>query len=111
MRVLHKKLFILIAGVLLLIYGVWQAREFLMGPRVHLDSPAEGQIFEDDLVEVSGNAKDVSKFTLNGRTVFTDENGNFKEKILLTKGVNELTLYAEDKFGHNLKISRTILLK
>ncbi|MBI2023820.1 Ig-like domain-containing protein [Candidatus Giovannonibacteria bacterium] len=111
MRVLHKKLLILIAGVLLLIYGVWQARDFLRGPMVRLDNPSNGQIFENDFIEVNGNARDVSKFTLNGRTVFTDEKGDFKEKILIAKGVNDIEIYAEDKFGHEKKILRTVLLK
>ena len=111
MRVSHKKLLILGVGVLLFIYGLWQARDFIAGPRVYLESPFEGEIVEAIPLEVRGQAFDVVKFTLNGRTIFTDEAGNFKEKILLAPGVNDIEIYAEDKFGHQKKINRTVLLK
>jgi hypothetical protein len=111
MRVSHKKLLIAVLGVLVLIYGVWQARDFLRGPRIYLESPKEGEILGESLLYVKGQALDVSKFMLNGRTIFTDENGNFEEKILLARGVNYVEIYAEDKFGHQKKIGRTIFLK
>ena len=111
MRVSHKKLLISILGVLVLVYGIWQARDFLSGPRVYLESPKEGEILDQSLLYVKGRAIDVSKFMLDGRTIFTDENGNFEEKILLADGVNYIEIYAEDKFGHAKKIGRTVLLK
>lgn len=111
MRVSHKKLFFIVAGILLLAYGFWQARDFLRGPRVYLESPQEGAILEDSLLKVKGQAFEVSKFTLSGRSIFTDEEGNFEEKILLAPGINQIELYAEDKFGHQSIIERTILLK
>jgi len=111
MRVSHKKFLLLISGVLVLAYGFWQARDFLRGPRVYLESPAEGEVFDQSILTVRGQAFDVSKFTLDGRTIFTDEAGRFEEKILLAPGINYLGLYAEDKFGHKKKIERTVLLK
>src|SRR3989338_5341052 len=111
MRISHKKFFIGFVGVLVLFYGLWQARDFLRGPRIYIESPTQGEGFDKNPMEVKGRALDVIKFTLNGRTIFTDENGNFKEEILLAKGVNDIEIYAEDKFGHEKRILRTVLLK
>ena len=111
MRVSHKKLFIAIIGVLILLYGLWQSRDYLRGPGVYLESPKEGEVFEESLLKVRGQARYVAKFTLNGRAILIDEEGNFKEEILLAPGINEIEIYAEDKFGQQKRIRRTILLK
>lgn len=111
MRVLHKKLLIFIIGVLVLVYGTWQARDFLRGPVINLEAPKQGDVFDKNFIEVKGQAIDVVKFTLNGQTLFTDENGNFKKEILIAQGVNEIEIYGEDKFGHKKRILRTVFLK
>ena len=111
MRVSHKKLLVSILAILILAYGFWQARDFLRGPRVVLEAPAEGQVFEQSLISIKGQAFDVSKFSLNGRAIFIDENGNFDEKIILVPGINYIEIFSEDKFGHQKKIERTVLLK
>ena len=111
MRISNKKLLIGFVGVLVLFYGLWQARDFLRGPRVYIKSPEQGGVFDKNPMVVKGQAFDIIKFTLNGRTIFTDENGNFREEILLAKGVNDIEIYAEDKFGHEKRILRTVLLR
>ena len=111
MRVSNKKFFLILAGVLVLAYGIWQARDFLRGPRIYLESPQEGEILKENLLAIKGRAYDVSKLMLNGRSIFTDENGNFYEETLLAPGVNILELYAEDKFGHEKTIQRMVFLK
>lgn len=110
MRILHKKLLLAISGILLLSYGIWQARDFLAGPRVHLESPEEGVTLETGLLAIRGEAFDIVKLSLNGRTIFTDENGNFEEELLLAPGVNLIEIHAQDKFGHEFTIRRTVLL-
>ncbi len=111
MRVSHKKPLLAALAVLLLIYGFWQARDLLRGPRINLDRPSEGEIFTESLLEIKGWASEVVKFTLNGKPIFIDEGGNFSEKILLSRGINYIEIYGEDKFGHGKKIGRTVLLK
>jgi hypothetical protein len=111
MRVSHKKVFIIAGGILLLIYGLWQSRDYLRGPQLYLESPADGAVLTESLISVKGQATDISKFSLNGRTIFTDEDGRFEEKILLAPGINNIELWAEDKFGHQKRIERTVLLK
>ena len=111
MRVSHKKFFLILGGIIILAYGLWQARDFIQGPRIYLESPKEGEIFETGLISLKGEAVDVSRLVLNGRTIVIDEEGNFEEKILLLEGVNIIELYAADKFGHEARMLRTVLLK
>lgn len=111
MRISNKKFLIGTVAVLVLIYGLWQARDFLRGPRIYLEIPKQGEVFDKNPMVVKGQAFDVIKFTMNGRTIFTDENGSFREETLLAKGINDMEIYAEDKFGHEKRIRRTVLSK
>lgn len=52
------------------------------------------------LVEIIGNAKNAIHLTLNGREIFIDREGDFKEAVSLPFGLNIITLNAEDKFGN-----------
>lgn len=54
---------------------------------------------DSSLVEVSGNAKNATYVSLNGREIFIDKEGNFKEHLALLPGFSLLTLEAQDKFG------------
>ena len=111
MRVAHKKAVLILMLSAIFVYGIFQTRDYLMGPRILLESPEEGQIFKGNLIEVSGKINDVSRVTLDGRLIFTNEAGEFKEKTLLAPGVNVIELKAEDKFGHKTSVNRTVLMK
>jgi hypothetical protein len=51
------------------------------------------------LVLVSGNAKNATYISLNGREIFIDKDGTFKELISLLPGFSVIELAARDKFG------------
>lgn len=90
---------LLVLGVgLLLIYGGYQARFFLLGPQVTLsevpDSPTNTQV-----IELSGQAQNIVEITLNGMPVYTDTDGSFTERVILHEGLNTLTIEARDRFN------------
>jgi hypothetical protein len=111
MRVLHKKLILFLVGLLVIGYGFWQARDFLGGPKLYLENPKEGETLGKEILTIKGMAQDVTRLTLNGRAIFTDEAGRFEEEILVSPGVNIIELRAEDKFGHERLVRRTILVE
>jgi len=61
---------------------------------------AEYSAANEEFFEIEGTAKNISEFYLNGRKVFTNENGVFKENLLLAKGINTIQIKAKDKFNH-----------
>ncbi len=81
-------------------YGYFQSREYLRGPIVTITEPVDGSASTTSLIAIIGVAKNVSFLTLNGRLIFTDERGVFKESLLLSDGYNILTLEGKDRFGH-----------
>ncbi len=111
MRGSPKKFILILAFVFVLAYGFFQARDFLSGPRIYLESPREGEIFQKSILVVRGEARDASRLNLNGRSIFTDGVGKFEEELVLARGVNVIELTAEDKFGHKTKVGRTLLME
>lgn len=96
--------FLSIAGIVLIIagYGLFQARRLLQGPVITITSPKNGSIIQNNsLLEIKGIAKNIKEISLNDRSIFIDEQGNFKEKLLLFPGYNIIKVEAKDKFGTN----------
>ena len=101
-EVLRKKIHLTtIFGIIIILiaYGIFQARNLALGPVVSVISPVNGETVQSPLVKIAGTAKNVSFLTLNGLHIFTDQNGNWSEDRILSLGYNILTIYAKDKFG------------
>ena len=58
--------------------------------------------------EIAKNIKDIS---LNDRKIFIDEQGNFKEQLLLSYGYNVFKIKANDKFGRSVEKIVEIIYK
>lgn len=92
---------ILISTLVLTIvfYAVWQLRHVVGGPAISITSPAPGFVADKPLVEITGQAEQIDFLYLNGRQIFTDEEGQFSEKYLAAPGYNVIQLVGKDKFG------------
>ncbi|OHA20488.1 MAG: hypothetical protein A2849_00630 [Candidatus Taylorbacteria bacterium RIFCSPHIGHO2_01_FULL_51_15] len=82
------------------IYAYLQSREYLRGPVLTISEPLNGATSTTSLVTLRGTSKNISFLTLNGRQIFTDEQGRFEESLLLEEGYSIMTLEAKDRFGH-----------
>lgn len=102
-------IFVLIIGFAF--YGFYKARDFLKGPKIFIESPREGVVISSSYTEIKGTVKNVSTVYFNGRQIFTDEKGFFKEALLLARGYNIIEVSAQDKFGRKVKEQREVVLK
>ena len=100
-RKLLKIIIISVIALFLLIYTVYEIQRVLFGPRIEVLSPKNGSLVSDSLTEVSGIAKNIKDISLDDRKIFIDEQGNFKEQVLLSYGYNAIVIKASDKFGRN----------
>lgn len=91
--------FFTILSLVIICYAGFQARKILEGPELKLTSPLQGTIYNDPLIEIAGIASNIKEIQLDDRTIYIDEQGNFKEKLLLFPGYNIIRLKAQDKFG------------
>ncbi len=98
--------FLLITLLVIVLFGgyvYFQSYNLIEGPIVDVSAPSNGKSVTKPLVEIEGVAKNISYITLNDRQIFTDEEGVFKEKLLLLYGYNLITISAKDRFGRNTK--------
>lgn len=84
-------------------YFLFQFKNYFSGPKIALNNLKEWTKTSDPFFEIKGTAKNFSEFYLNGRKIFTRENGFFKEDFVLASGLNIVQLKAHDKFGHKLE--------
>lgn len=80
-------------------YGLFEARALLAGPLLSVDFPQNGALVYGTLYEVRGDASQVSRVSINGRTASLDKHGSFNEPFLTPKGGGTLVVRAEDRFG------------
>ena len=79
-------------------YALFALTPFLKGPRIVVTSPVNGSTVTTPFLGIEGTAHSVSYLYLNDRQIFTDEEGRFRESLLLHPGYNILVLRALDRF-------------
>jgi Glucodextranase, domain B len=97
-RDIIKKWAIIFFLFFFVIYGLYESYKIILGPKIYIDTPKNGQIFEKSLVEVKGSARNIAFMRLNDKPIFIDKEGRFNEKLILLPGYNIMTLHAEDRF-------------
>ncbi len=92
---------LLLFGFLLIIalYSLFQARFLILGPRITVNTPANGSVLDNPVVLVSGRADNVAYLSLDGRQIYTDEKGLWSEKLIAPLGPSIMTIEARDRFG------------
>ena len=92
-------------------YSFFQAQKLIAGPIIDVYTPQNGATYNQTLVEISGRAENIAYIKLDDRKMFTDKDGNFSEKLLLSPGYNVVKLQAWDKFGKQTEKKLQLVLK
>ncbi|PIR39989.1 MAG: hypothetical protein COV33_02315 [Candidatus Zambryskibacteria bacterium CG10_big_fil_rev_8_21_14_0_10_34_34] len=91
--------FIIIFSVIILLsYGVFNARNLIIGPIIEVYSPNQNTETKENLLIIKGRAKNISFLSLNSKPIFVDMEGLFEEKLLLSPGSNIIEIRAKDRF-------------
>lgn len=93
------RLFLIITSVILIVfYGIFNARNLIAGPMVEIFSPViDTETLENTLI-VKGVAKNITFISINEKPIFVDKEGLFEEKLLLSPGSNIIQIKAKDRF-------------
>lgn len=101
------KFCIIIFSVLLLVsYGIFNARSLIMGPIIEIFSPATETETNEKVITIKGRAENMSFISMNEKPIFVDKEGLFEEKLLLSPGSNIVEFKAKDRFKK--EITKTI---
>jgi len=89
-------------------YVLFQARFLITGPQINLTTEPDTQQNER-VVTLEGTTHNITHLWLNDRPIFTDENGNFKEALILENGYTITTLRAKDRYGRETEVKRSFV--
>lgn len=98
---------ILIAlAVLVVGYGLFEARRLLEGPDITILAPAADSATSTSAVTIVGTAQNISFLTINDAPSYTDEAGKFVYRFSPPAGYTVVTVAATDRFGR--RASKTV---
>lgn len=110
-KTILKTILTLMIIIIIVGYSYNRSKDFITGPTIEILSPKTGIGVSESLLEVKGTANNISYISINDRQIFTDENGNFKEKLLLFPGYNIISVKASDKFDRKTEKTLEIIYK
>ncbi len=90
---------ILILCVVLVGYGLFEARRIIEGPTIVITSPLNGSATSTEALVITGTAHNISFLTINDKPAYTDEAGNFALTVSPPHGYTVVTVAATDRFG------------
>lgn len=102
--------FIALGIVMFFIYLGWELSGFSAPPSLKIISPQENEKVTTDSVVVAGESDKEAEVFINGQPVFVDEEGNFREQIILNAGVNPIEILARNKIGRERRVARNVLV-
>ncbi len=86
--------------IFIIIYAFFNSKDLMYGVKITNVNIVDGAKMTEDILKVTGNAKNAIKLSLNGREISINQQGNFEETIALLMGYNVINITALDKFGN-----------
>jgi hypothetical protein len=100
----NKKIFKIVSLSLfflfIIVYTFFVSHDLIFGVKIKDVNIVDGSKVTENVLHITGNAKNSIKISLNGRIISIDQKGNFDETIALLLGYNIINIKAEDKFGY-----------
>lgn len=95
-----------ILAALIVTYVIFQARFLITGPQIVLEQEPDTNS-NNRVIKLKGSAFNITHLWLNDRPIFTNENGDFEEDLVLENGYTIATLRAKDRYGRETQVVRS----
>ena len=86
--------------ILIIIFAFIGSKDLIFGVKIRNVNITDGITVTENIIKLTGNAKNAINLTLDGREILIDERGNFSETIALLSGYNIINIRVKDKFGY-----------
>jgi len=86
-------------------YTAFEARRYLEGPIIVIDSPKSGESVEGHAVRVTGRGENLSYFYINGDQAYLDQDGSFSYLYTPPEGSTTLTALGRDRFNRSVTVT------
>lgn len=94
-----------------IMYLGFQVKQSIEPPPLALYSPQNGAVVTAPEVAIHGATTKEIRVFINSEPVITDGNGEFKEKIYLSPGINTIVVSAKRKHGKTTTETRHVIVK
>jgi len=102
---------IIIVALSLIGYLGWQVRSIIKPPELSLYSPENGYVTTKYELLVHGQTNQESQVYVNGKEIPSEADGQFRQTINLSPGINTITVSAKKKHGKSISLVRHVTLK
>ena len=85
--------------ILIIVYAFFRSHDLIYGVKIKNVNLTDGATVTQNIINLTGNAKNAIMLSLDGREISVDQAGNFGETIALLPGYNIINIKAQDKFG------------
>jgi len=92
------------------VYLGWQIHGIMTPPKLMVFSPIEGQISNRAEITIQGETDKENRLEANGKEIKVNEQGKFNDTILLSNGVNTITLSTTKKHGKTTTVTRHVVV-
>ncbi len=98
-----SRLFIAALCLVIVGYGIFEARKLIEGPQIVITSPKNGGQTASTTITIEGVAQNIAFLTINDAPAYTDANGHFDLTLMPPAGYNTFTVAASDRFGRRTR--------
>lgn len=96
-------MFALLLVTVTVLYGFFQARTLIDGPRLTVSSPEPGRTVSGETLLVSGHTQNVTHVYINGAPATMDVSGNYEKTLVTPDGYGVILVEAENRFGRHIE--------
>lgn len=100
-------------GISLAVLGfyLWkQVSFFVEKPQLEITSPRDDISSDESSIMVEGKTQNGNRVTINDQLAAVDDDGNFKENIVLRDGLNILNITVKNLYGKEKAVTRKVLV-
>lgn len=94
-----------------MVYAFFISKNVVLGVKITNVNIIDGTKITDNIIKITGNAKNAVNLTLNDRAISVDQEGNFDETIALLSGYNVISIKAKDEFGNGDEKNYKLMLE
>jgi len=94
---------IAIVAIIIVVYAIWRSLNYARGPKIDITSPLNGAVITATTTDIVGVVERAHNLKINDNPATIDEQGNFKQTIIVFPGINRLKIEATDQFDRNTK--------
>ena len=89
--------------LVVLIYGIYRVYPRLVGPKIEVYLPTDGDTVHEDTFVVTGKVTRVKKIKIQGREITIDQEGIFTERLVSHAPYTILVIEAVDRYNKEVQ--------